>query len=900
MALDRKFEYVLMPLAEMPDVTDEDRIKKAIMYKTIKREGVSNDPNTIVMTNDIYRMSSDEAMALLRELEMRTSPDGRERESVVDAFHFEVRPFAESSFVISGRDMKQYAADFQEKLDEYAPTSGNYEQHDINFSVPEHQHETKSQAFYTTRTNKISSMLGNPDMVEWEYGNTRFAFPASRVSEFGMDGRAIVDVADQTEDKNEMFMRYNDVDHTYEEISLKDFRESLSALKKPMYYVFVDEFGSNISIEHEVGRPRGKRRGETEATSDKYYLVDHDADVRYELPEGCVIQDMQSVGVRMTIEAPASLDSLKFKKYKQSDDTYLADLSMSDLYEELYPDENTDKNAVVMHYQVSTDKKDMFWSNKVQGNIRELPNGMIEYDGELGSFAYDPNEYEFQSVEHFTDTGESVSMSYLHYIGDEVDGSKIRIPDGLRDASFLFAETDIESVPQIPDSVNYAAAMCTGCDGLTDVSATKFPAGMTDASMFFCDCENLTKGCDVPGTVRNASSMYLGCSAMENCPNIEDGVKDCSHMFGSCTSMTEKPFFPSSVEKATFATDGCLQLDANEQSRYESEYAADIKAINDKYDRKEKHNIMSRGLGYALAVMAYRRSYSDIFVTMYNVYKNGNDFSLHSGLQAFTMSSRNKNGFMSVVGNALKVDSEEKSRKLREARELEIGRVKNAMLRTENGMAVDYGNALVKDKYAEGYRIAADKRFSVITYDVANAAGMDSGAYEVDQFIKRTRTDLESNIDTMSAKEKNDTAKQILSMFSAERAFYMGSSDAIDRNADRFGQIEGEKRQKYVDQANMDRMGSLMDFAVEAQSKYGLFSKHQMQLLGSALVKDTAYAGTKECEDNLGALKDLSAQETSEYAITPRRFKLTSLEGRRLPNIDFGDNEDTDEVVLDL
>ena len=121
------------------------------------------------------------------------------------------------------------------------------------------------------------------------------------------------------------------------------------------------------------------------------------------------------------------------------------------------------------------------------------------YDGFLGTFDYDDTQFELRdaNVEGHGGLYRTVSLrglsgafyaedlldglpydkcddftvKYLHYIGSETDGSKIKIPDGIKSCLGMFAGTDIESVPAIPDSVVYITDMYLGCKNLKQIAA---------------------------------------------------------------------------------------------------------------------------------------------------------------------------------------------------------------------------------------------------------------------------------------------------------------------------------------------------------------------------------------------------------------------------------------------
>lgn len=87
---------------------------------------------------------------------------------------------------------------------------------------------------------------------------------------------------------------------------------------------------------------------------------------------------------------------------------------------------------------------------------------IVHYDGPLGIFDYDNKEFMVINGDDSYSLygGHLPSGEYLIYIGTEIDGSKIVIPDGVLDVSYMFCEEELtpnrgkmEIPPRIPDSV---------------------------------------------------------------------------------------------------------------------------------------------------------------------------------------------------------------------------------------------------------------------------------------------------------------------------------------------------------------------------------------------------------------------------------------------------------------
>lgn len=123
-----------------------------------------------------------------------------------------------------------------------------------------------------------------------------------------------------------------------------------------------------------------------------------------------------------------------------------------------------------------------------------------KYAGTIGNFQYD------DAMFRINEDGN------LKYVGSEVDGRKINVPEGLTDATGLF-----ENV------------------GLTH--AANLPAGL-----------------------KRMDRCYLGCSDMTDGGNIPDGVESINSAY-SHTAIQVTPFMPDSVVDGDFAFDHCVDLE---------------------------------------------------------------------------------------------------------------------------------------------------------------------------------------------------------------------------------------------------------------------------------------------------------------------------------------------------
>ena len=175
---------------------------------------------------------------------------------------------------------------------------------------------------------------------------------------------------------------------------------------------------------------------------------------------------------------------------------------------------------------------------------QEISDDYIKhYSGELGEFDYDTREFELDG--------------YLHYIGTEPDGSKIKIPAGVEKCNGMFADCKfLIKAPAIPNGVKDCTVMFKGCTSL--IIAPEISNGVEDCRYMFYNCESLATPPVIPNGVEYCDSMFSGCESLTKAPEIPNGVKFCSYMFADCMSLTKAPVIPDSVKNCKDTMfDGC-------------------------------------------------------------------------------------------------------------------------------------------------------------------------------------------------------------------------------------------------------------------------------------------------------------------------------------------------------
>jgi len=145
------------------------------------------------------------------------------------------------------------------------------------------------------------------------------------------------------------------------------------------------------------------------------------------------------------------------------------------------------------------------------------------YNGKLGKFKYDNAEFKLMD-------------GCLRYIGAETDGSKIKIPEGITDCSYMFH----------------------GCSSLAE--APVIPAGVTDCYCMFYNCSSLLKAPVIPVGAKDCHSMFSWCVSLVEAPEIPAGVTECGGMFYGCSSLIEAPTIPESISDCDCMFYGCSSL----------------------------------------------------------------------------------------------------------------------------------------------------------------------------------------------------------------------------------------------------------------------------------------------------------------------------------------------------
>lgn len=167
------------------------------------------------------------------------------------------------------------------------------------------------------------------------------------------------------------------------------------------------------------------------------------------------------------------------------------------------------------------------------GGIRcnAVPTQLLHYEGELGSFDYDPSQWAvgYKTV-YDSIGGESVTaeIPVLRYIGSETDGDRIAIPEGVLSLDYTFEGTDVTSVPEIPDGVESMHATFRNCTSLTGLSNSE---SESQRNVLEAIGNALTGGA--------GDGVGFTWTGEKGAAQLPSSVKDLSYCFENCDKLTE-------------------------------------------------------------------------------------------------------------------------------------------------------------------------------------------------------------------------------------------------------------------------------------------------------------------------------------------------------------------------
>lgn len=184
--------------------------------------------------------------------------------------------------------------------------------------------------------------------------------------------------------------------------------------------------------------------------------------------------------------------------------------------------------------------------------VSSSDNGKNHYEGVLGSFDYDPDQWAigYKTV-YDSIGGESVDtqIPILRYIGSESDGTNIQIPEGVKSLDYTFeGNENLKWMPDIPDGVESMHGTFKDCESLTNERTdawwnptkwfggnatgwkdrdgnTVLPDTVKDLSYCFENCQKLQVGFEVTnaGTqLQNMDGYARGCKDLTTILDVSE------------------------------------------------------------------------------------------------------------------------------------------------------------------------------------------------------------------------------------------------------------------------------------------------------------------------------------------------------------------------------------------
>lgn len=292
-------------------------------------------------------------------------------------------------------------------------------------------------------------------------------------------------------------------------------------------------------------------------------------------------------------------------------------------------------------------------------------DGTIHYEGVLGSFDYDPAQFELVTVKSkATQDLPASEYEVLKYIGNEPDGSKIQIPEGLRDGNMMFMGCKtLESMPKLPKSLENADSMFASCPRLRTASAS-LGDNLKEANFMFYGCANLERGPErMPKNLKDANFMFTNCGKLQNTPELSSNMRSAEYMFAYCRSLTKAPKIPQSMQEYSGLTFNCVKMDEASKKQNETKMMKERAKFEKQLNRKSFMQHVGSGVSAVMQCHAMRQAgYGFLMAPLmtHMMRKNGQfQKSLSGGLATMAM---RRGGVSSVILYGLASHSEKKAK----------------------------------------------------------------------------------------------------------------------------------------------------------------------------------------------------------------------------------------------
>lgn len=433
----------------------------------------------------------------------------------------------------------------------------------------------------------------------------------------------------------------------------------------------------------------------------------------------------------------------------------------------------------------------------------EIGPGKAHYEGTLGSFDFDTTQFALARVKiPASEYGAEKDTVSLLYRGNETDGRKIKIPDGINDISNMFEGTAIESVPAIPEGVVHARAAFKDCAKLEE-GGSKLPSTLRDMDFMYANCNGMKYGPNrIPKGCETANYAFVGCGGMVNTPAIKSGMKEMDGMFAGCKSLTKSPSVPRTVTSSRDTTYGCTGIDKQK----DAERQASIQKARAKYEKKLNRKGFGERVGnmfsacmqcHAMRKMGYGIVMAPIMTHMMR--KNGQfGKNASAGFQAAAMVGKKKGSMqMARMFAEMSKNSETKKQARREEQMAKWDRLYGDGTKFSQQVESMSKNA-AKDQRSDLFerisRMAAPEK------QIYKQTHGKAGVYEAmaNQFRENVGP-------SATVEDKKNLAGWYKKQMESELAYYKSASDLIGSNAK---SAAAKKRQ-------MAGLGEIRDISTE-------------------------------------------------------------------------------------
>lgn len=486
-------------------------------------------------------------------------------------------------------------------------------------------------------------------------------------------------------------------------------------------------------------------------------------------------------------------------------------------------------------------------------------DGTRHYEGSLGSFDYDPTQFQLVNVPvPKTMDGQEMPhnghMTVLRYIGDETDGVKIQIPEGITNINMMFMNSKITSAPKIPNSVESMFATFASAHELKTADIA-IPKKVSSAEFAFVDCTNLEIGPDkVPGNVKNANYMFAGCSKLLNTPKIGLGVQQGESMFACCEKLTEIPKVPITMREYNNMTVGCPGIDAAKDAQMQEKLAKDRAKYEKKLNRKGFLSSIGSGFAYAMQVHAMHQTGQNMLMSAIMVgmaRKQGsldNSFGSVVGTQLMA-----RGGLTGVIGLGVQHAHNVKVENKKKRNEQKLQDWDNAHQHGDGKL----GDLNAQKRARRDVKLGLFNRMTKAGAQEKNAyAQYYGGNYGLQEgFLQKV--DEKSMLNSMN---KQQMAKWYQSQISAAVNYYKESERAIAAS-----NMSASKKAQALDglrEVSRMQMEPLMDSAERIHGQYKIFNEGDLRNI-SRMVKDLPSEKVKQQDfmsRNRGTKEDYKGQ----------------------------------------